>query len=134
LDEVFSKEYSRDKEVLDLINECLFELISSQSEVDRNKLQCFEYKIKNLVDKQAFAKDLTTQKQYFLRSEWTTVKNIVGNEVFKHLYKRYLFFQKTSEGSLVQFCGTNIFNFLETNAGKRFNRGQNEEEVKKTSK
>ena len=40
---------------------------------------------------------------------------MIGDELFKHLYTKYFIFQKTSEGSLVQFNGKNIFEYIRPN-------------------
>lgn len=118
------------------MNKCLVDLLSSNVQGDRQKLQCFGFILKNTKEgKHAVPNMMSTQKQYFFRSEWDTLRTIVGDAVFRHLYTKYLFFQKTSEGSLVQFAGTNIFEFLKKNepSYNKYQKGSDDPNSRKVS-
>ena len=43
---------------------------------------------------------------------------ILGDALFKHLYKEYIIFLKTRDDSLVQVSGTNIFVYLNEKLGR----------------
>lgn len=75
---------------------------------------------------------MTTQKQYFFKKEWDLVRTIIGDNLFRHIYAKYLFFERTSEGSLVQFAGTSIFEFLNSKSNR--NPGESEIKTSKSSK
>ena len=49
---------------------------------------------------------------------WETVYKILGDAVFKHLYKEYIIFLRTKDESLVQVSGTNIFVYLNDKLGR----------------
>nr|O00939.1 RecName: Full=Telomerase reverse transcriptase; AltName: Full=Telomerase catalytic subunit; AltName: Full=Telomerase subunit P123 [Euplotes aediculatus]AAC47515.1 telomerase subunit p123 [Euplotes aediculatus] len=102
--------------MIELIDKCLVELLSSSDVSDRQKLQCFGFQLKgNQLAKTHLLTALSTQKQYFFQDEWNQVRAMIGNELFRHLYTKYLIFQRTSEGTLVQFCGNNVFDHLKVN-------------------
>lgn len=126
------KEYSKTGETTELINQCLTDLLSSNYSTDRQKLQCQGYQLKKGPNGRFAAPILvSTQKQYFFHKEWDIVRTIIGDELFRHLYCKYLFFEKTSEGSLVQFGGTNIFDHLQQNRGNsKFGKGPDDAEKK----
>lgn len=98
--------YSNEGDITEMLNHYLVELLSSPNPADREKLQCYGYQIKNGPNgKYPAPNTMSTQKQYFFKKEWEIVRNLIGNELFRHVYHKYLFFEKTSEGSLVQFGG-----------------------------
>jgi hypothetical protein len=127
LNNIAKMPYVKEGDTTDLLNNSLITLLESQYQTDRTKLQCFGYTVKirnnqkNLVTTQ-----MTTQKQYFFKKEWDTVRTIIGDNLFRHIYTKYLFFERTSEGTLVQFAGISIFDFLNS----RLARNQSDQEVK----
>nr|AAP42279.1 telomerase reverse transcriptase [Moneuplotes crassus] len=115
LKDISFREKRRSSEQLDeLIKKCIQSLLESSKDSDRKKLQCFGYQLtRHRGETTMKALNLSTQKQYFLRKEWNDVRLMIGDELFCHIYKNYLIFERTREGSLVQFAGKNIFGFLE---------------------
>jgi hypothetical protein len=55
---------------------------------------------------------VTTSKQYLITKNWDTVRKLIGNDLFQHLYENYLIFVKSRDCSLVQVTGKNIFSYL----------------------
>ena len=61
---------------------------------------------------------INLNKQCFITRNWETVYKILGDDLFKHLYKEYIIFLKTRDDSLVQVSGTNIFVYLNDKLGR----------------
>lgn len=82
-------------------------------------------------ERKVIASHQSTQCQYFLKREWGNVRDIIGDHLFKHLLLKYLFFERTSEGSLVQFAGTSVFEYL---VNGKYQKKAEDDHEKKTSK
>ena len=61
---------------------------------------------------------INLNKQSFITRNWESVYKILGDALFKHLYKEYIIFLKTRDDSLVQVSGTNIFVYLNDKLGR----------------
>ena len=61
---------------------------------------------------------INLNKQCLITRNWESVYKILGDELFKHLYKEYIIFLKTRDYSLVQVSGTNIFVYLNEKLGR----------------
>ena len=61
---------------------------------------------------------INLNKQCMITKYWERVYLILGDHVFKHMYKEYLIFLKTRDESLVQISGTNIFCYLSEKLGR----------------
>ncbi|CAI2374740.1 unnamed protein product [Moneuplotes crassus] len=102
------------EQVDDLIKKCIQSLLESSKEGDKKKLQCFGIQlVKTRADTTIKGMNQSSQKSYFQKKHWSDVRLMIGDELFCHIYKNYLIFERTREGSLVQFAGKNIFEFLE---------------------
>ena len=102
--------------MMELVEKCIIELLSSGEITDKQKLQCFGFQLKGgKLAKETMLTALSTQKQYFFQDEWNHIRTVIGNELFRHLYTKYMLFQRTAEGTLVQFCGNNVFDYLKVN-------------------
>ena len=61
---------------------------------------------------------INLNKQCLITRNWESVYKILGDALFKHLYKEYIIFLKTRDDSLVQVSGTNIFVYLNEKLGR----------------
>jgi len=62
---------------------------------------------------------INLNKQCMITRNWETVYMILGDKLFAHLYKEYIVFLKTTDESLVQISGTNIFVYLNDKLGRQ---------------
>ena len=50
---------------------------------------------------------------------WEKLYWIMGDNLFVHIFKYYLIFQRSdSDDTLIQICGTNLFEYLHEHFGK----------------
>ena len=61
---------------------------------------------------------INLNKQCLITRNWESVYKILGDALFKHLYKEYIIFLRTRDDSLVQVSGTNIFVYLNDKLGR----------------
>lgn len=50
---------------------------------------------------------------------WEKLYWMMGDHLFEHMFKNYLIFQRSeNEDTLIQICGTNLFEYLHEHFGK----------------
>ncbi len=54
-----------------------------------------------------------------MTKEWEILYIGFGDQLFSHLYKKYMIFQKTQDDSFIQISGTNIFEYINEKFGKQ---------------
>lgn len=64
---------------------------------------------------------INLNKQCMITRNWEQVYKILGDKIFKDLYKHYTVFLKTRDESLVQVNGTNVFVYLNDRIGRCYN-------------
>lgn len=121
---------------IDLLSEIIKELLR---EGKLQKLQTFGYSLEqvqgnqirdhlmnggpdpakmNSASEQVKCNFINLNKQCLITRNWESVYKILGDDLFKHLYKEYIIFLKTRDDSLVQVSGTNIFVYLNDKLGR----------------
>lgn len=60
---------------------------------------------------------INLNKQCMVTKNWEKVYFMLGDHLFRHIYKEYIIFLKTRDDSLVQISGTNIFSYLSDKMG-----------------
>ena len=119
---------------IDLLSEIIKELLR---EGKLQKLQTFGYTLEqvhgnqirdNLMkggdvgiqanNEQVKCNFINLNKQCLITRNWEQVYKILGDALFKHLYKEYIIFLRTRDDSLVQVSGTNIFVYLNDKLGR----------------
>lgn len=61
---------------------------------------------------------INLNKQCMVTKNWERIYFMLGDHIFKHIYKEYIIFLKTRDESLVQISGTNIFSYLNEKLGR----------------
>jgi hypothetical protein len=60
---------------------------------------------------------INLNKQCMITRDWEAIYLMMGETLFRHLYKEYIIFLRTRDDSLVQISGSNIFSYLNEKLG-----------------
>ena len=71
------------------------------------------------MNKKISVKYLNLNKTEMMTKEWEIVYTGFGDQLFSHLYKKYMIFQKTQDDSFIQISGSNIFEYINDKFGKQ---------------